>query len=98
MHSSSLGFYRAPTVLAILSWISKYESQLKPPPPPQSQGSTSLSLFLFLSKKAAIMTTEEDIKRQLINYQPSDEERLVISSSMFNFVTMGTQRCFIHFG
>ena len=97
MHSSSLGFYRAPTVLAILSWISKYESQLKPLPP-QSQGSTSLSLFLFLSKKAAIMTTEEDIKRQLINYQPSDEERLVISSSMFNFVTMGTQRCFIHFG
>ncbi|KAI8380874.1 hypothetical protein BD560DRAFT_387431 [Blakeslea trispora] len=34
------------------------------------------------------MASQEDIKRQLVNYQPSEEERLVISSSMFNFVTM----------
>ncbi|KAI8047807.1 uncharacterized protein B0P05DRAFT_481300 [Gilbertella persicaria] len=36
------------------------------------------------------MISRENIKQELVNYQPTDEERLVIRSAVFNFVTMAT--------
>ncbi|KAI8997066.1 hypothetical protein BDB01DRAFT_769698 [Pilobolus umbonatus] len=38
------------------------------------------------------MTTsrEDIIKRELINYQPTPEDRLVIKAAMFNFITLST--------
>lgn len=35
------------------------------------------------------MSSQEDIKLELINYKPTDEEKLVIRSAMFNFITLG---------
>lgn len=35
------------------------------------------------------MKSKEDIKSELINYQPTPEERLAIRSAMFNFITLG---------
>ncbi|KAI8096138.1 hypothetical protein BDF21DRAFT_328616 [Thamnidium elegans] len=36
------------------------------------------------------MSSQEDIKLELINYKPTDEEKLVIRSAMFNFITLAT--------
>lgn len=41
-------------------------------------------LYVFFN-----MTSQEDIKLELINYKPTEEEKLVIRSAMFNFVTLG---------
>lgn len=38
------------------------------------------------------MTSKENIKIELVNYKPNDEEKLIIRSAVFNFVTTGKKR------
>lgn len=35
------------------------------------------------------MSSKEDIKVELVNYKPTDEEKLVIRSALFNVITLG---------
>ncbi|KAI7872630.1 uncharacterized protein EV154DRAFT_487536 [Mucor mucedo] len=36
------------------------------------------------------MSSKEDIKVELVSYKPTDEEKLVIRSALFNFITLAT--------
>lgn len=35
------------------------------------------------------MSSKEEIKVELVNYKPTEEEKLVIRSALFNVITLG---------
>lgn len=35
------------------------------------------------------MSNKDEIKFELVNYKPSEDEKLVIKSAVFNFITLG---------
>lgn len=44
---------------------------------------------LLFNKPYYNMSNKEEIKFELVNYKPSEDEKLVIKSAVFNFITLG---------